>query len=73
MAVQRFGGFIFIPPITKQTRREGAAKINKLYNKISTNCTIRYPQIVQQNALKLYNGFATNCIVGGVDYWGCGG
>ena len=32
MAVQRFGGFIFIPPITKQTRREGTAKIHKLYN-----------------------------------------
>ena len=57
MAVQRFGGFIFISPITKQTRREGTAKIHKLYNKISTNC----------------NGFASNCIVGGVDYWGCGG
>ena len=40
MAVQRFGGFIFIPPITKQTRREGTAKIHKLYNKISTNCIV---------------------------------
>lgn len=58
MAVQRFGGFIFISPITKQTRREGVAKINKLYNK---------------NILKSYNEFATNCIVDGVECWGCGG
>ena len=46
MAVQRFGCFIFTPPITKQTRREGAAEIHKLYNKISTNCIVKRPQIV---------------------------
>ena len=58
MVALRFGGFIFTPPITKQVRREGVAKINKLYNK---------------NILKSYNEFATNCIVDGVECWGCGG
>ena len=35
--------FYIHPPITKQirrVRREGAAKIHKLYNKISTNCIV---------------------------------